>query len=302
MKLYLIGNGFDCYLHEMPTQYSDFRSYIIKRFPGCEEYSDMVPAGTMMPKGEICYDEEEVAGYIVSIIDSCGDSSWASLEEYLGEEVFSEFSWNLQDVDLEEEKFNHAVYNNEEIANDILYSFRELKFLFRQWVDEELANLNYHRNENANAVIDEGLFLTFNYTYTLEKAYGISSESICHIHGVIGSEVLFGHGEDGTIEENVSSWGSEQSFDDLKRYLRKDTGQAIKAHSDFFEKLRKVDQIYSYGFSFAAVDMVYIDQICKYIEPENTIWWFDTYTWEYRPELVDKIRKYGFIVRHEIRW
>ena len=68
MKLYLIGNGFDCYLHEMPTQYYNFRSYIVSKFPGCEEYSDLVPSGIMMPKGDIRYDEEEVAGYIVSII------------------------------------------------------------------------------------------------------------------------------------------------------------------------------------------------------------------------------------------
>ena len=302
MKLYLIGNGFDCYLHRMPTQYNDFRSYIVSKFPGCEEYSDLVPSGIMMPKGDIRYDEEEVAGYIVSIIDSCGDSSWASLEEYLGEDIFNEFDWNLQDVNLEEEKFNHAVYNNEYISNDILYSFRELKSLFQQWVDEELAEMEYHSNGKAESVIDDGLFFTFNYTRTLEEAYGIPPEFVCHIHGVIGSDVVLGHGDDREIEEHFSSWGSEQSFSELKRCLRKDTKRAISSHSEFFEKLGKVTQIYSYGFSFAAVDMVYIDEICKHIDPEKTVWWFNTYTWENEQELVEKIRQYGFLVKHEKRW
>lgn len=191
MKLYLIGNGFDCYLHGMPTQYYNFRSYIVSKFPGCEEYSDLVPSGIMMPKGDIRYDEE---------------------------------------------------------------------------------------------------------------AYGVPSEFICHIHGEIGSDVVLGHGDDREIEEHFSSWGSEQSFSELKRCLRKDTKRAISSHREFFEKLGKVTQIYSYGFSFAAVDMVYIDEICKHIDPEKTVWWFNTYTWENEQEFVEKIRQYGFLVKHEKRW
>lgn len=61
-KLFVIGNGFDCYLHGLPTKYSDFRKYLLNRFPDAESFNT-IPDGTQMPKGEIVYDEEEVAGY-----------------------------------------------------------------------------------------------------------------------------------------------------------------------------------------------------------------------------------------------
>ena len=78
MKLFIIGNGFDCYLHGLPTKYSDFRKYILSRYPDAEDYS-YIPESTQMPDGDEVYDEKEAAGYTVNITDSCGGEEWMEL-------------------------------------------------------------------------------------------------------------------------------------------------------------------------------------------------------------------------------
>lgn len=32
-KLFIIGNGFDCYGHNMPTQYIDFKNFLLRKYP-----------------------------------------------------------------------------------------------------------------------------------------------------------------------------------------------------------------------------------------------------------------------------
>ena len=66
-RLFIIGNGFDR-AHNLPTSYWDFRKYILTRYPDAESYY-FIPESTLMPKGDEEYDEAEVAGYIVNIIE-----------------------------------------------------------------------------------------------------------------------------------------------------------------------------------------------------------------------------------------
>ena len=80
-KLFIIGNGFDRE-HDLPTSYWDFRKYVLTLYPDAESYY-FVPESMLMPKGNEEYDEEEVAGYIVNIIDSCRDGWWSELEAYI---------------------------------------------------------------------------------------------------------------------------------------------------------------------------------------------------------------------------
>ncbi|MBO4594898.1 MAG: hypothetical protein J5697_04280 [Clostridia bacterium] len=42
---------------------------------------------------------------------------------------------------------------------------------------------------------ENDLFLTFNYTKTLEKIYSINESSVCHIHGTVNQDIYFGHGD-----------------------------------------------------------------------------------------------------------
>ena len=51
----------------------------------------------------------------MTIIDQCGGSDWRDLESYLGNEIFDEFSWDLFDVnvDNEREMFINANHNQD---------------------------------------------------------------------------------------------------------------------------------------------------------------------------------------------
>ena len=64
MNLFAIGNGFDKKLHHLPTAYSDFRDYLVEKYPGCEEYDDLIPESRLMPDGSEKFDIDDVAGYI----------------------------------------------------------------------------------------------------------------------------------------------------------------------------------------------------------------------------------------------
>ena len=303
MKLFIIGNGFDCYLHGLPTKYSDFRKYILSRYPDAEDYS-YIPESTQMPDGDEVYDEKEAAGYIVNITDSCGGEEWSCLESYLGNDIYNRFLYDLPKVNLEydDNQIWHDIYINEDMSNHILNTFAGVKRLFEEWVREELACLDMSeiRDEKVAEILEESAqYLVFNYTDTLQKVYHIDKSRICFIHGnaADGSEIFFGHGDDEPISETFECMGTETAFDDLKRLLRKDTGKALENHMDFFRNLSDVDEIYSYGFSFSEVDRIYLEHICKYVDPANTVWYLGEYDWKEKPQYKELLEKYGFTVK-----
>ena len=242
MNLFVIGNGFDKKLHHLPTAYSDFRDYLVDKYPGCEEYDELIPESILMPDGSEKYDIDDVAGYISRILDDCDGGAWWNLESYTDKH------------------------------NDIVAS-----------------------------VLSEGdAFLNFNYTQTLETVYGISD--VCHIHGVVGDpdeDIFFGHGDMEDFPESMASFGADWNLNQLKRDLRKDTTAALQRHWDFFEGLHDVKSIYSFGFSFSPVDMVYIEEIAR--RAKGATWYLN----QYADKCTDSrsiLEGLGFKVEVEGRW
>lgn len=99
MNIFIIGNGFDR-MHNLSTAYSDFRQYLITKYPGCDEYDELIPSSVQMPDGDEIYDIFAVAGYISRILDECDGGSWRNLEAYLGNEIFDSLLSDLNYVDL----------------------------------------------------------------------------------------------------------------------------------------------------------------------------------------------------------
>lgn len=304
-KLFVIGNGFDCYLHCLPTKYSDFREYLLNRFPDAESFYT-IPDGIQMPEGEIVYDAEEVAGYIITILSDCGGEDWADLEFYLGSSIYGSIIEDLPEVTLEDDSFKD-VYTNEDLSTDVKETFVLVKKLFVEWVNEELSKLNADMLENVADILEgDNQFLSFNYTTTLESAYG--KNNVCHIHGQIGDEeenIYFGHGDDEAYPESLATMGAEVALGELKRSLRKDTAKALSENKTFFDGLKDVTEVYSYGFSFSDVDRIYVETIMKNVTP-GAVWYLNSYSWN---ETVDGRKHYkeylegiGFEVREESRW
>ncbi|MFB5934557.1 AbiH family protein [Peribacillus frigoritolerans] len=147
-------------------------------------------------------------------------------------------------------------------------------------------------------VNDQDLFFTFNYTDTLEEVYGIQEDNICHIHGKQNEEIFFGHGnfEDYTgscIEKHI---GTQDSLSKIYDQLRKRTDEALDNNLDFFYSLEEADinKIYSYGFSFSEVDMVYLQEICNQVNTKNMIWYFNNFDVSKHNKYKDVLRKCGY--------
>lgn len=156
MKLYIIGNGFDCH-HKLNTTYSSYRKYL----------SDIHP--------EIALDYERFP-YL-----SIPNSPWSDIEKALMIDYRS----------LMQEKVNYAYPDGIESKNGMwlnidLELHKSTEFIngftgkyFAEWLnsinyDEAIADLNLSK---------DNIYLNFNYTDSLQKLYGIENKNILHIHG-----------------------------------------------------------------------------------------------------------------------
>lgn len=315
-KLFIIGNGFDFspQIHNMKTKYIDFKQYLEKEYPDYDIDFDGFLESTMDAEGELVYDMDEVVGVLIRVLSECAGDDWSDLESCLAESFLEsiqvENDWMFEVVDFKEDddkKIRHTYYNNGNYANDIYGVFSNLRNLFEEWVFEELGRVDYSSVKKMwlHPSFKDSVFLTFNYTHTLERLYHISSNRILHIHGDAedrNSKIYFGHGDRTKVERIFTYFGAEDFLDSLKEFFLKDTSDVLENNKSFFENLRNVNKIYSYGFSFSDVDMVYVKEICKHINPDSVYWYFNKYDINHNRENVEKIKRLGFKVRCEYKW
>lgn len=327
--LFLIGNGFDLE-HDYPTSYDHFREYLIKRFPGADENSYIVPSSTQMPDGDEQYDMDEVAGFIIRILDECAGDEWSDLESSLGHDTIRSLMGDLFEVNPEQSDRDtwHAVYNNEDISSDMSQAFRKVIDFFREWIVDYYGDFQYgfhklikgrtidYKDYMAGVLEDADAFLSFNYTETLEKVYGIKDEKICHIHGKVGDNperLLVGHGEEDGVKESFQTMGADSNLNELKRLLKKDTEDAFDRNVDFFDRVGGgLESIHTFGFSFSDVDLYYIQKIAERTDPSKVTWYINKFDDAKRygtdwksikfKRQVDKVAAMGFNILVDNRW
>lgn len=301
-KLFVIGNGFDRG-HGLKTSYDNFREYYLAKFPGIKTDELTIPASTRFSDGEERYDDEEVLSMLFYLINSTVENNkeWKDIETSIGEFDYGEFFDDSDDYYNEEEDYEwELAAKNENIASDLIIPTTRIQNYFSEWIDTIKINSINPKEEVKNLMNKEDKYLTFNYTETLEKVYDINFDSICHVHGKQGEEIFFGHGneEDYTDEYMISNIGSQDNLSDIERQLKKDTNKALRQNMNFFESLRKSDinRVYSYGFSFNKVDSIYMKEICKRINTENVIWYFNDYDNERKlKQYQEQLRECGFL-------
>ena len=141
---------------------------------------------------------------------------------------------------------------------------------------------------------DEDIFLTFNYTHTLEKLY--NAANVLHIHGEQESDdLLIGHGNPASYEEDV--FDQDIYKNEMHDYLRKNTQECINQNSQFFEDLSNSDiiEIYSYGFSFGEVDLPYLKEIIRLLDTASITWYFHSFSKIAEREVYeDTLKRLGF--------
>ena len=168
-KLFIIGNGFDLY-HGMPTRYSDYHDFLDKHDKKVSNWFDNL---------RIDFNDNHCNW---NDIEGCSD---LNCEDHFGE-IVSQYYPNISDEDFHDRNWNDIdVVSEVEFSNGIKF----YKTLFEEW----LKSIPMANNQNpliSSIISKDDYFISFNYTRTLEELYGIPSNHVFHIHGMIGDKWL----------------------------------------------------------------------------------------------------------------
>lgn len=312
-NLFVIGNGFDL-AHGMKTSFNNFRDYLYINYQKDFDNILCVPELVVGPHGEELQSESEVAGLIVYLLNAVAPDdesvtfrqNWNSIEYLLGKLDLKEcFDCVEPQYDKEGDR-NYFWERNiaEFVCKNMVLAVPQITDFLRDWIyGVELPKLPKRQfQEIINP--KEDLFLTFNYTQTLEKVYSCKRENVCHIHGVVtddflrDEDLILGHcgKKEYASDESVPyEMGNELQY--LYNILKKDTSKQIDQHSEFFNRVcnTHIEKIYSFGFSFSEVDMPYIINLCKLMDTKRMSWGLHSFnSVKERQSFEQKLRESGF--------
>ena len=279
-KLFIIGNGFDL-AHGIPSSYSMFKDYFIQNY--CEKYFSFITIYTMGKRdrnGKYRSEIKDGASVMEQYISAaCTSGNWGDFESALGKLDFLDL---LPDsFDLYGNIIDSEVYElNKQFASQVYNVFSSLPDIFKEWVDTIPINGIPHPYF-ANLIDKDDLFLTFNYTNTLETIYGLNN--VFHIHGQQGGEkIIVGHGADNS-HERLLRQSKIYHYDELLQldYLLKKQTWSILDEPDTQTFLNRIDHnvsnVYSYGFGFSEADLPYIKAIIRQLDSDHVVWSFNDY-------------------------
>lgn len=301
-NLYIIGNGFDLH-HDVNCSYKDFMKWIKKN------------DAMFFFKLTQVYD------------DACEDYWWRDFENSLAKLNIINYAYLIGDSYDPEYVSDGSIDNRTGFAaQKVIEEFKSIKESlrndFQKWLLE--AYENCPKDKKIQFQNEDSIFLTFNYTKTLEDIYEIDAKHVYHIHGVIDDKdsMVVGHGLG--VEELKDILKSQEPRigegwnKKLNRMLRlqivtpkhkelatlssleslvtlkKDVEGCIEKNERFFNEIADVQMIYVYGFSFSPIDMPYLEKIIRRTKPE-THW---VISWHSQD---DKRRIMDFVIRYEIR-
>lgn len=273
-SLFILGNGFDI-MHALPTRYADFRKYLKRTYNIKEHVIYAVLETFVHNHGELVALDYEVADFWFNLFDENIDMGvgWANFEDGLGKLIYPNvcFIDGLMDRDGESNILKTANVNSD-ISRDIFMIAKAVSKFFSEWIKS--VDINAERcSDFADLLSEDDWVFSFNYTETIEKLYG--HNKICHIHGVVGEELLFGHGGNGGYDDkHHKHLESEDYLPLVNELFKKNTAKALKAHDAFFKALQRDDisDVYSIGFSYSDVDMIYIQAIIKCLSGKKVTW------------------------------
>ena len=212
--LFIIGNGFDL-AHGLPTSYNHFKEYLRTEYE--YEYDEkplLWEQSTTMPDGYEEYSLNECAHIIDYMVSNVGRGLtsielWSDFEKALGFLDFQEIEEEIYDQYDKEGDINSfkTSYLYEDAYGDLEQIMKFVKKLFQEWIKTieipeqhySLSNMNvYETLSDLFETVEDPIFLTFNYTDTLEILY--REKKINHIHGDVNNPII-GHGDNTTIDE-----------------------------------------------------------------------------------------------------
>ncbi|MBQ8938755.1 MAG: bacteriophage abortive infection AbiH family protein [Paludibacteraceae bacterium] len=277
-KLYIIGNGFDL-AHKLPTSYEDFYEWL---------------NGTSYVQENPTNDDHFLAAMIdifkFSEINGKSIKLWSDFENALGHLDIESFIHYVANEYTDEENVAELGLLSEQVYAYLNYiskpdALDRIQERFAAWV-RDLPQ--YEDNYPIYNIDKDGLFLTFNYTDTLEKVYRINPNNVLHIHGqasdpnaniVVGHRTKYNTGKYAKTEEKL--FGIDADIFPLvvnaMNGLRKPIEEIIADNHQWFDNLVKqnVTEIYLYGLSLGEIDDNYFMEIHRLLP--NIRWNFAVY-------------------------
>ena len=246
--LYIIGNGFDL-KHQIHSSYNDFLNWLIANY----RFDIIVELQRICPISEN-------GKYLL----------WSNFEKALENiEIKEVIEWDWENLLFAETTMGNFLIGNTQPFLDTQIS-EVIINAFTPWIRSiAIESEQLVKFENAS------IFLTFNYTNTLEKVYNIPESKILHIHGRASTDanLIVGHRNyvDPSQHMRFETDFREDNhrIDNICDYnkLYKPIEEIIDKNQTFFEKLSKVKSIVVMGHSCDKIDQLYFkkvsESVCK---------------------------------------
>ena len=258
--------------HKMKTNYLDYRKFLLR-----------------MGKKEI-----------VECFESNGEFSieylWNNIEKFLGS------------ISYENAYCYLIPYSSDDWRDSAHHDFQyEIKKMTDYWpglkdnLREWIRTVGYtKRDEKIVELIESAnYFLSFNYTNTLEKLYGVSEDKIFYLHGNASKdgELILGHREDdwypewdpNNHDEDARLLEASRIMDDHFAKTKKQIENIIESNRGFFER-DDFNEIYVLGLSYNETDQFYLRKIA---ERNKAKWFFNWHTLDDEKSIDDYARSIG---------
>lgn len=287
MKLYIIGNGFDR-AHKLPTQYWDFRKFLIENDPyflsSFEENYDIYQGMNDDEKRKILWNKLEM--------------NLANIREDIIIEDAKHIEMSLESGDIGIEDTLYDYFKNEFNYID------DLEKYIKQWVETIKIN-DINRRTTKFDSFNNDIFVTFNYTSSLEKIYQIDEKNIIHIHGSLSDkddDPILGHGNSNKIEDikgrkNHAIIQANEKESSVCRALQYYYQTTYKNVSNYMYKLNRLvrinfNEIIVLGHSVSGVDLPYFKRIDE-ITNKKLRWKVSYYDENEKIEIFESLKSQG---------
>ena len=241
--LFIIGNGFDI-AHNIKSKYMDF-----KRWCELNGHKSLVD--------------------LMTIFFSNYEEVWSNIESALGhydeDAIIDYCKPNSQfDYDHPTRSISEVEDSPEQIFKPVLEDFKDS---FDDWVNSiDITSIK----PLTKFFPHECKYITFNYTETLEKVYGVPQNNILHVHGSRLSDKKYIIGHNNLINPNVVYDDESDLFyiqDTKKKIIEwmnefvKHSDQIISRESNFFSSLKNINHVIVFGHSLNEIDYSYLREV-----------------------------------------
>lgn len=261
-RLYVIGNGFDIH-HGISSSFWDFKRWVQKNKK-----------------------ESSLIGLMDTFFSNDRDF-WGEIEEALGEydeEAVTDF---CEPDNPEDFKYDHPGQWQDGVEGSISWIFGQTMDEFRDAFDTWVRSIDISGVESDLFLPRTAKYLSFNYTETLEKAYGIPQDNVLHIHGsrlLSDCEFVIGHNNGRDKEEPLLNeeillpyQNAYSEVIGIMNEWKKDSEYLIKKNEAFFHSLKTTKAVCVMGLSYSEIDKPYLNEIAKTV-PQDCKWLLYYYT------------------------